>query len=210
MAKLPGPPPPGALAGRLPAEVKVLPRGTVLWRIYPRGGPHPGAWSQFRHFGPIATMRFDHHVLPPRTQARGILYAAMRVYTCFAEVFQETRTIERSRNRPWLAGLALARAVALLDLTGAWATRAGASMALSTGRRDRARDWSRRIYEDYPAVEGLLYPSSMDGNRPAVVLYERARAALRERPIFHRALTDPALRAAVVKSALLFNYGALE
>jgi hypothetical protein len=210
VAKLPGPPPPGALAARLPAEVKILPRGTVLWRIYPRAGAHPGAWNQLRHFGPIPTMRFDHHALPPRTQARGILYAALRIYTCFAEVFQETRTIERSRNRPCLAGLALGRAVALLDLTGAWATRAGASMALSTGRRDRARAWSRRIYEDYPAVEGFVYPSSMDGNQPAVVLYERARAALAERPVFHRALADPALRSAAVKAALLFNYGVEE
>jgi RES domain-containing protein len=210
VAKLPGPPPAGALAARLPAEIKVLPRGTVLWRIYPRAGAHPGGWSTFRHFGPIPTMRFDHHLLPPRTQARGILYAAMRIYTCLAEVFQETRTIERSRNRPWLVGLALARAVPLLDITRAWPTRAGASMAMSTGRRDRARSWSRRIYEDYPAPEGLFYPSSMDGNQPAVALYERARAALPQRPTFHRALTDPALRAAVVKSALLFNYGVEE
>jgi hypothetical protein len=210
VAKLPGPPPAGALAARLPAEIKVLPRGTVLWRIYYRGGSHPGAWNTFRHFGPIPTMRFEHHLLPPRTQARGILYAAMRIYTCFAEVFQETRTIERSRDRPWLVGLALARAVPLLDITRAWPTRAGASMALSTGRRDRARSWSRRIYDDYPAAEGLFYPSSMDGNQPAVVLYERARAALPQRPTFHRALADPALRAAVVRAALLFDYGAFE
>ena len=210
MAKLPGPPAPGALAARLPPEVKVLRRGTVLWRIYPRGGPHPATWSGFRHFGPVPGMRFDHHLLPPRAQGRGILYAALRIYTCLAEVFQETRTIERSRNRPWLVGIALARAVPVLDLTGAWPTRAGASMALSTGPRDRTRAWSKRIYEDYPAVEGLLYPSSMDGNQPAVVLYERARGALAQRPTFHRALTDPALRAAVVKSALLFNYGVEE
>lgn len=207
MPKLPQPPAAGALAARVRAEIKVLPAGTVLWRIYYRGGLHPGSWDAFRHFGPIPTMRFDHHLPPPRTQGRGVLYAAVRVYTCLAEVFQETRTIERSRNRPWLVGLALARAVPLLDLTGAWATRAGASMALSTGRRDRSRSWSRRIYDDYPAAQGLLYPSSMDGNQPAVALYERARGAVPRRPAFHRALADPALRAALVKSALLFNYG---
>jgi hypothetical protein len=155
-------------------------------------------------------MRFDHHLAPPRLQARGILYAAVRVYTCFAEVFQETRTIERSRNRPWLAGLSLARSVKLLDLTGAWPTRAGASMAMTTGRRDRTRAWSQRIYDDYLAVEGLLYPSSMDGNQPAVALYERAKGALPHRPVFHRALTDPALLSAVVRSALLFGYGVEE
>jgi hypothetical protein len=207
VAKLPGPPAGGALAARLPAEVKVLTRGTVLWRIYPRGGARPAAWSRFRHFGPVATMRFDHHSLPAREQARGIVYAAMRVYTCFAEVFQETRTIERSRNRPWLVGFELARTVSLLDLTGAWPTRAGASMAISSGRRDRARAWSVRIYEDYPDVQGLHYPSSMDGNQPAVALYERAQDALPPRPVFHRALADPALDGAVARAALLFDYG---
>jgi len=207
VAKLPAPPPRGALAARLPPRIKSLARGAVLWRIYHRGGAHPAARNRFRHFGPVSTMRFDHHSLPAREQSRGIVYAALRVYTCFAEVFQETRTIERHRGGPWLVGLELARSVALLDLTGAWPTQAGASMALSSGRRDRARAWSARIYEDYPAFQGLYYPSSMDGNKPAVALYERAGGALPARPIFHRALEDPALNAAVVAAALLFNYG---
>jgi RES domain len=206
VAKLPAPPPRGALAARLPPRIKSLARGTVLWRIYHRGGAHPAAWNRFRHFGPVPTMRFDPHSLPACEQSRGIVYAALRVYTCFAEVFQETRTIERYRGGPCLVGLELARSVALLDLTGTWPTRAGASMARSSGRRDRARAWSARIYEDYPEVEGLYYPSSMDGNQPAVVLYERAQDALPARPVFHRTLADPALDAAVVKAALLFNY----
>ena len=171
-----------------------------------RGGAHATAWNRFRHWGPVRNARFDHHSLPPREQARGILYAALRVYTCFAEVFQDTRTIERSRNLPWLAGIPLARDVSLLDLTGDWPTRAGASMAINSGRRDRARAWSRRIYEDYPLVDGVYYASSMDANRPAVALYERARNALAARPVFQRALADPALDAAVAKAALSFNY----
>ena len=185
----------------------MLRRGTLLWRIYSRTGPHPAAWDGFRHWGPSPNMRFDHHTGPAREQERGILYAARRVPTCFAEVFQELRTIERSRNRPWLAGFALARPVALLDLTGTWPTRAGASMALCSGRRDRARAWSRRIYEDCPAIEGLYSPSSMDGNRPAVALYERASGALPARPVFHRALADPALDDATLQAAMLFDYG---
>jgi hypothetical protein len=206
VAKLPGPPSRGRLAGRLSADLRMLRRGAVVWRIHHRAGAHPGAWNRFRHFGPLPTMRFDHHLLPPREQARGIVYAALRVYTCFAEVFQETRTIERSRAGPWLAGIELGRAVSLVDLTGTWPTKAGASMALSSGRRDRARAWSQRIYEDYPGVEGLYYPSSMDGNQPAVALYERALDALAARPLFHRALSDPALDGAVARAARLFNY----
>jgi len=205
--KFPGPPARGQLVARLPPDVKSLPRGTVLWRIYYRGGAHPAAWDQFRHWGPVSNVRFDHLSSPPRRQARGILYGGLRVYTCFAEVFQETRTIERSRNRPWLAGFRLTRSVSLLDLTGTWPTKAGASMAINSGRRDRARAWSLRVYEDYPAIEGLYYPSSMDANRPTLALYERAQNALPARPVFNRGLADPALNRAVVKAALLFNYG---
>ncbi len=128
------------------------------------------------------------------------------MYTCFAEVFQDTRTIERSRNRPWLVGFALIRPVSLLDLTCTWPTQAGASMAISSGRRDHARAWSVRIYEDYPTIEGLYYPSSMDSNKPSVAFYERAGDAIPTRPLFHRALADPALSGAVVQAALLFKY----
>lgn len=207
MPKFPGPPSRGDLAARLPAHTKVLRRGTIVWRIYHRGEAHSAAWNRFRHWGPAPNTRFDQHSMPARQQARGIAYGALRVYTCFAEVFQETRTIERSRNRPWLVAFELARAVSLLDLSSTWPTRAGASMAISSGPRHRARAWSLRIYEDYPEIEGLYYPSSMDANQPAVALYERARKALPTRALFHRALADPGLTGAVVKAALLFNYG---
>ena len=155
----------------------------------------------------MATARFDHHTIPPRLQVRGTLYGALLVPTCFAEVFQETRTIERSRNRPSLVGFELNRPVSLLDLTGTWPTRAGASMAINSGRRDRARAWSSRIYEDYRSIEGVYYPSSLDSNQPSVALYERAQDAIPDRPRFHRAVADPALNAAVVGAALLFGYG---
>ena len=206
MPKFPGPPPAGGLAARLPPEIKILARGTIIWRTYYRGGAHPVAWNRFRYWGPVATARFDHHLIPAGPQTRGTIYGALRVYTCFAEAFQDTRTIERSRNRPWLVGFELIRPVSLLDLTRTWPTKAGASMAINSGRRDRARAWSVRIYEDYPTIDGLYYPSSMDGNQPSVALYERAKRAIPTRPVFHRAVADPALNAAVVRAALLFGY----
>ena len=151
-------------------------------------------------------MRFDHHQSPPGLQVRGVVYGALAVPTCFAEVYQGTRTIERSRNQPWLVGFSLTRDLRLLDLTGNWPTRAGASMAIATGRRDRARRWTLRIYEDYSAIEGLLYGSSMDANQPAIALYERARNALPRRPLFHRSVADRALDPHVAAAGLQFNY----
>jgi hypothetical protein len=204
--KLPEPPPRGGLAARLAPDLYLLPRGSTVWRLYYRAGSHPAAWNRFRSWGPAANMRFDHHLSPPRQQTRSVLYGALLVPTCFAEVFQDTRTIERSRNQPWLVAFGLTRDVELLDLMGNWPTRAGASMAIATGRRDRARRWSLRIYEDYLAVEGLRYGSSMDASRPAVALYERALGALPLRPLFHRAVADPALDLVVSAAARRFSY----
>jgi hypothetical protein len=160
--------------------------------VYFRGGRHPTLWDRFRSWGPTGA-RFDHHEPPPRDQNRQILYAAAAGPTCLAEVFQDTRTINRSRAEPWLVGFELTRPVALLDLTSSWPTRAGASMAISTGPRPRARGWSRAIYDAYPGVDGLMYPSSMNASAEAVAMYERARDAMPRHPIFNRPLTDPAL-----------------
>lgn len=204
MSKLPAPPAVEQLRGSAP-ETLVLPRGVLLWRIYFRGGLHPSDWSSFRSFGPV-DRRFDHHVAPPRDQDRGIYYAAREPETCVAEVFQVERRIEGLVDAPWLVGFALARDVLLLDLTGRWPTRAGASMAIHSGSRPRARAWSRAIYEAFPEVQGLLCCSSMDANRHTVVLYERARGAVPTRPELHRALSDPDLVDFLGAAALAFGY----
>lgn len=110
-----------------------------------------------------------------------------------AEVFQESRTIDRQAREPWLVAFELARDMTLLDLSGNWPTLAGASMALNSGPRPRAQRWSRKIYEEYPGMEGLWHPSSMFGNKPCVVLYERGVSAIPPYPSFHRPLNDPGL-----------------
>jgi hypothetical protein len=187
-------------------DLRSLPAGTVLWRLYLRGGRHPTFWNTFRAFGPTRS-RFDHQVPPPKLQVRRILYAAEEGPTCLAEVFQDTRVIDRAAHDPWLVGFELAEALELLDLTGSWPTRAGASMAVSSGPRPRAQRWSRVIYEAYPAVQGLYYPSSMHGNRPSVALWERAASAVPSIPIFHRPLVDPALLPVLSRVAKDLGYG---
>lgn len=204
MPKFPEPPPAATLAA-ISSDIRTLPKGTRLWRIYFEGGAHPVAWNTFRHVGPTNS-RFDHHLPPAATQDRGILYASVDGAVPFAEVFQEDRTIDRVRDGPWLAAFELTTPVALLDLAGAWPTRAGASAAINSGPRARARRWSQRIYDAYPAIAGLWYRSSMGGNRPAVALYRRATPALPARPVFHRALADSALTPIVLRAAGRFGY----
>jgi RES domain len=205
VGKLPHPP------ERLPpprkAELRVLSAGTQLWRIYFAGGEHATTWNEFRRLGPLGTARFDHHEPPPHLQDRGTLYAADRGPAAFAECFQATRTINRTRRDPWLVCFTLDREVTLLDLGGGWPTRAGASQAINSGPRSRAREWSRSIFDQFPAVEGLRYPSSMLGGAVAVALYERAEDAIADRPILHVPLTHPGLQVPIQRLAFQLGYG---
>lgn len=205
MAKFPEPPSADRLA-RVSPTLRTLSAGTQIWRIFFRGGRHPTFWDEFRSFGPTKS-RFDHHQPPPRSQDRAILYGALQGPTCLAEVFQTTRIVDRTAHDPWLVGFQLVQDLDLLDLSGLWSTRAGASMAINTGTRSRAQRWSRAIYEAYPQVDGILYPSSMCGNRPAVALYERSQNALPVAPSFHRALADPALLSLLRRAVRAFGYG---
>jgi len=205
--RFPEPPAPGALAAIGPAWHE-LATGAELWRVYFRGGAHPTAWSAFRAFGPVDA-RFDHRVPPARTQARRILYAAASPLTCLAEVFQATRRVHARLGEPWLVGFATARSLRLLDLAGSWPTRAGASMAIGSGPRARARRWSRARYDAFPDADGLWYASSMHANTPALALYERAEDALSPTPFFHRALGDPLLRVVLENAAAELGYDLL-
>jgi RES domain-containing protein len=210
MAKLPREPSLKKLRALEPA-VQELPVGTRLWRLYFRGGRHPTRWSDFRHVGPLDG-RFDHH-LPdqqenPTLQDRSVLYAARHPWTCLAEAYQMTRVINREHKQPWLVAFELAKPVQLLDLTGRFPTQGGASMALMTGPRSVARRWAQGYYEVYSHAQGLMYPSSMHANEPAVVLNDRAEAAelLPAVPAFHRALADPALLTVLRNAARALGY----
>lgn len=208
MAKLPEPPPAAAMRS-IPPDVELLPAGTRLYRIYFRGGRHPGGSGRFRNFGPLPDARFDHHPDPAGVHERAILYAAVwedAVATCVAEAFQEGRLVDTRRRDPQLAAFSLTEDVPLLSLRARWPTRAGAPANINSGPRPRYRRWSRAIYEAYPDVSGLLYASSMNGNRPAVALYERAARVLPEAPDFNRPLSDAALLVPLERKASSLGY----
>lgn len=189
-------------------DIKTVAAGQIFWRVYFRGSSHPTRWGDFRHVGPLDS-RFDHQLgKRARQQARSVLYMAGDPVTCVAEVFQKTRVVNRWHNEPWLVGFELASPAHLLDLTGAFATRAGASMGLMTGQRSVGRSWSRGFYAAYAHIEGLLYPSSMHANRPAIILYDRAEAAgiMPSQSSFHRALGDPAMLSLLKNAAYTLGY----
>ena len=206
MAQLLRSPPSVAQLVQLGPEVHVLPRGALLWRVYFRGGAHPTTWSAFRRFGPTGA-RFDHQD-PPRhlDPTKGIFYGADCGPTCIAEVFQDPPVIDRQHRQPALAAFYLAQDLELLDVTGAWSTRARASMAISSGSRKRAREWSRAIYQAYPHLSGIRYASSMNANLPAFALYERAAPAIPPSPAIDLPLSHVGLAGMLARAAADFGY----
>jgi hypothetical protein len=181
--------------------------GMLLFRIYFRGGDHPGRWREFRSFGLLASARFDHHPEPWQLhESCGILYAASRIKTCVAEVFQEKRTVNTREREPWLVGFSLLEGLSLLNLTGDWPTRAGTSMNINSGPRPKSRRWSRAIHAAYPEVVGLLYASYMHANQPAVAFYERAAEAITPNPEIHIPLSHPGLAGGLEEMAKELGY----
>lgn len=210
MAKLPRRPDLGRLRTTQPSLIEV-PAGQLLHRIYRRGGEHPTHWNAFRHYGPLS--RFDHHFVDeagdPSFQERGILYAATDLPTAVAEFFQSNRRrINRTRRQPWLVSFLLAKALRLLDLTGSFCLRAGASAKLASGPFGHAQNWSRGFHEVYSEVHGLHYRSSLT-NQPTVALYERAaeRSLLPATTRLHRALADPLMHIPLAAIAAEIGYG---
>jgi hypothetical protein len=114
--------------------------------------------------------------------------------------------IDRRRRDPWLVGFRLAREVKLLDLSGAWPTRAGASQAISSGPRDVAHAWGQAIYDAYLDLDGLWFRSSMDGGRPAVSLNERVEDALLAQPDVHLPLSHPGLELPLARMGRTLGY----
>jgi hypothetical protein len=179
--------------------------------VYYAASRYPIAWNTFRYFGPL-NARWDHHA-PTVTgaavaQGRGIYYAALDAKTCLAEVFQMTRRVDRAFQSPRLAVFESLQPLRVVDLTGDFATRMGASMAIHSGSRDRARGWARDLYEGFPDIQGIRYASSMNGGAPALALNERAlRSALfPPHPLFHRALADDVMLDPLKHAAQALGY----
>ena len=212
MPKLPKPPPAGDLARHEP-EIRTITPDVALWRIHRTRGGHVTAWNELRRFGPIASCRFDPNDPPPHVQDEGVADLALDVPTAVAEAFQTSRQINRGRGAPYLTGFHPERDLELLDLTGGWPLRIGASDALNTGRKDHCRLWAHRLWaralrEAWPKVDGLLHSSAMTG-RECVTLFDPAGDVFPERPSFSVPLSHPDLDADLAAVAREIGYRSL-
>lgn len=158
-------------------DIVAVHSATRLVRVFVAAGAHHQRWNTFRHTGPLPHARFDPQPPPPgggvvTTPEHGVLYFALSVRTSIAEVYQQTSMVDRSTRRPHLAVCQPSRPLRLLDLTGLWPTRAGASQEISSGAKDVTQAWARAIRTAFPDLDGLWYRSSMDSGAPAVCLWD--------------------------------------
>ena len=204
MAKLPAPPPAEQLRG-LGTDLVAVTRQTDLIRVHDTIGEHVVAWNCLRHFGPVSRCRFDPHDPPPRVQGVGVTYLSLDLPTALAERFQETRVVNRRRHGPQLTVFRPRRSLRLLDLTGSWPLRAGASHCINTGGRETCRTWARTILAAWPDLDGLWHTSSMSAE-PVVTLFTAAGDAFPERPLLSDPLTHPGLVPWLGEACLRIGY----
>ncbi len=178
MVKLPLPPAPEALK-REDSDFYALAEQAVIWRLHRTAGDNVIPWNDLRYWGP--------------SHAR------------FAEVFQDRRVVDTARGAPYLTAWRPARPLQLLDLTGRWPIRNGASHLLNTGPHDLCRSWSRTIYTRWPDLDGLWHISAMTGE-PEVTLFTAARDSFPPQPMFSRPMADPGTRGWIVAAAAHIGY----
>jgi hypothetical protein len=135
----------------------------------------------------------------------GVAYTAAAVPTSLAEVFQASRTIDLAYREPWLVGWRPIRKLQLLDLTGGWPLRVGASFSINSCNRARSRQWARAFRAAWPDVDGAVHTSSLTGQR-CLVLWNPARDSFPGTPGSHHPLTDPDIAVVMVAAAGEIGY----
>ncbi|TVT61820.1 RES domain-containing protein [Amycolatopsis rhizosphaerae] len=213
MARLPLPPARAALAHELhPEDIVAVHPGTRLVRIFTAHGNHPQRWNSFRYTGPLPHGRFDPQrpgrdgttVHDPRN---GVLYFGLTVRTSIAEVYQTTSIVDRRTRGPRLVVVRPTRTLRLLDLSGLWPTRVGASQEISSGPKKITQAWARAIRGAFKDLDGLWYRSSMDGGGPALCLWDPpAGSALPVEPDVLLPLDHPGLDVPLARICEELNY----
>ena len=189
-------------------ECVVLPEGTPMVRVHPRGGATALAWNELRAFGPTNS-RFDHQPPPPRRHPRrriGYFTVGPDAFVaalaeCFQDAADGVGPLDLTTRRPVITVFETTMALTLVDLDSGWVTRAGGNQAIQSGPRAVTRAWSRAVYRHHHGLHGLAYRSSVWGPGRCVALWERGAGALPAGPTATRPLDDPGLTLAVLDAA---------
>lgn len=218
MARLPLPPPRAVLLKELhrTEDIVAVHPATRLVRIFTAASNHPQSWDTFRYTGPLPHGRFDPHPPargggPANDPGHGVCYFGLSVRTSVAEVYQTTSTVDRKTRGPQLVVARPSRTLRLLDLSGLWPTRVGASQEISSGPKKITQAWARAIRAALPEIDGLWYRSSMDSGGPALALWDPpAGSALPVEPDVLLPLDHPGLDVPLGRICQELNYVMLD
>lgn len=117
----------------------------------------------------------------------GVLYLGSSLKVCFIEaILRDDRyhvvgrlpIAEKLLENRAVASIAPTRDLKLLDLRGDGSVRMGIPSDVARGSKQTlARAWSVAFHEHFEAVDGILYPSRLNGEHN-LAIYERAVPAL--------------------------------
>lgn len=82
-----------------------------------------------------------------------------------------------------LSEVILSRPLNLVDFRGRGLARLGTDARLVTGEHVLAQRWSRALWLHPSKPDGICYPCRHDPSQLAMALYDRARRALKVRPV---------------------------
>lgn len=181
-----------------------------LWRIYRSASKRRVTWDQLRTFGPVKGMRFDPHPVPPGVHPdHGVMYTAGDFLTTFAEVFYETRVIDRHDESPVLVSWKPTRPLLLLDLTQRWSVRNSAATSLQMiDDKNITQVWAREIQRQLGSqIDGLVHTSSVGGGCN-YTLFERSKRipSFPSRPLFSVGLADAAAELIIEDARFELNF----
>lgn len=114
-----------------------------------------------------------------------VLYAGRDAYCAFVESLARAAgsrviTTTELRNKA-LSELKPARPLRLIDLTPSGAlVRVGADARLFSGEHKTAQLWSKALHDHPITADGLVYPSRLDPERHAIVLFKDRAPKLKE------------------------------
>ncbi|MFW0790769.1 RES family NAD+ phosphorylase [Gordonia sp. CPCC 205333] len=179
-----------------------------VWRVHATVGSHVLPWDAHRTWGPV--LRFDQHPLPVGEHPRyGIWYGAADPRGALAEVFQETRVIDRHTDAKYLTGLRFTRPLRLLDVGGigvaTWITRAGGNHGLDSAPHRRSQQWARAIHSAFDEIDGIAYRGRFAGGT-CVALFERTAGDFPANPLISLPLSHPGLEGRIATAAMDLGY----
>ncbi|KQN90817.1 hypothetical protein ASE90_17195 [Sphingomonas sp. Leaf67] len=161
-------------------DIATIPTGTPYHRIWLSAFPDPLGFGKGRS-------RFSDPRRRVEASRFGVLYLGSSLKVCFIEVILRddrdnvvgplpiAETVLQDRS---LASITPTRDLRLLDLRGDAPVRMGIPSDVARGRRQTlARAWSFAFHEHPAAIDGIIYPSRLNGEHN-LAIYGRAVSAL--------------------------------